>query len=115
MISLQDLTARAARLSWDLLGNKPVAPKYVRDFLRLLVVVNADDVEFVWQEHRNPHSPESFAEAAQEIGGLIESHSHLLIRPTYSTDVTALCERCRNSAAFRLADPGLVLSLLGYC
>jgi len=35
LISLDDLTARAARLSLDLACGVPVARKYARDFLRL--------------------------------------------------------------------------------
>jgi hypothetical protein len=52
VISLQDLTARAARLSWDLSDNVPVAFKYARDFVRLLELVKTDEVESAWQEHR---------------------------------------------------------------
>jgi hypothetical protein len=115
MISLRDLTARAARLCWDLSGNALVSPKYVKDFLRLLELVETHSVEAVWQEHRKPHSLESFAETARELHRLVASRSDLLIVPTYSTDVNASCERCRDTAALRLANPGRILSLLGYC
>jgi hypothetical protein len=115
MISLADLTARAARLSWDLAGNVPVAPKYAKDFLRLLEIVKTDQVEAAWKEHRKPNAPESFADAALALRSLIHSHSDLLIPPTYSLDVTALCERCRDTAALPLANPERILSLLGYC
>jgi hypothetical protein len=115
IVSLQDLTARAARLSWDLSGDATVAPKYVRDFVRLLEIANADDVETVWQEHRNRHSPERFSDASIEVGRLMEAHAKQLAVPTYSTDVTAICERCRETAAFKLTDANQILAILGYC
>ena len=115
IISLQDLTARAARLSWDLSGDCMVAPKHVRDFVRLLEVVNSDDVEAVWQEHRNRNSPEHFSDATMNLGKLIEERAKQLDLPTYSMDVTAVCERCRETGAFRLADANRILAILGYC
>jgi hypothetical protein len=115
MISLEDLTARAARLCWGLAGNVCVAPKYARDFLRQLEAVKARDVEMVWPEHRKAHSPESFADAAEEIRRLITARSALIVSPVYCTDVTARCERCRATPALALADPNQILALLGYC
>jgi hypothetical protein len=115
VISLEDLTARAARLCWDLAGNGFVAPKYTRDFLRLLDLVKTHDVEPVWQEHRKPHSPESFSVAAEEIRRLITARPELIISPVYCTDVAARCERCRETPALPLADPSRVLAILGYC
>ncbi len=115
MISLHDLTARAARLSWDLSENLAIAQKYARDFLRLLEIVKTDEVEAAWKEHRKPHAPENFADVAIELRRLIESRPDLLVTPTYSLDVNAVCERCEDTAALRLADPERILSLLGYC
>ncbi len=115
MISLEDLTARAARLSWNLYENHPVAPKYVRDFLRLLAVSTAEEVESAWQDHRQSHRPESFSEAAMEIRRLIAERPELLVNPVYSTDVNAICERCCDTTALPLADPRQVLAILGYC
>jgi hypothetical protein len=115
VVSLEDLTARAARLSWDLSGDDRVAPKYVRDFIRLLEVANADKVAEVWQEHRNRHSPQRFSHAANEIERLIEARSNRLVAPIYSTDVDAFCARCRETAALKLADASRILAMLGYC
>jgi len=115
LISIQDLTARAGRLCWDLMLDKPVAPKYAADFLRLLEVVDVHLAESIWHEHRNSWTPDSFGDAAFELRRLIESHSHLLISPTYSTDLTEVCDRCRNLATFSLAEAGQILGLLGYC
>jgi hypothetical protein len=114
MISLQDSTARAARLSWDLSANVPIAPKYARDFLRLLAIVKTDEVEVAWKEHKKPAAPESFADAATELRKLIESRTDLLVTRTYSSDVKVLCERCRGTEGFPLANPEQIVSLLGY-
>jgi hypothetical protein len=115
VISLQDLTARAARLSWDLSDNVPVAFKYARDFVRLLELVKTDEVESAWQEHRKAHSPESFSDAAKEIHRQIAARPDLLISTIYSIDVNATCERCRDTQALPLANPSRILALLGYC
>jgi hypothetical protein len=42
-LSLLDLVARHARLNWDLVEGRPVAPKYARDFLRLMELVRTDE------------------------------------------------------------------------
>jgi hypothetical protein len=115
IVSLQDLVARHARLNWDMVEGRPVAPKYARDFLRLIELVTTDEVECIWQEHRKPHSPESFAETALQLRQVIASRSELLIPPTYSTNVYEVCLRCRCAEAFPLTDPRQILSILGYC
>jgi hypothetical protein len=58
---------------------------------------------------------DSFRDAAITLSELIESHSHLLISPTYSTDLTEVCDRCKNLATFPLAEAGQILGLLVYC
>jgi hypothetical protein len=115
LVSLQDLVARLARLSWDLVEGRPVAPKYARDILRLLELVSTDKVECIWQEHRTIQSPESFAETAQQLRGAIASRRDLLVPPTYSTNVHETCPRCQDIEAFPLTDPRRILSILGYC
>jgi hypothetical protein len=115
IISLADLTARAARLSWDLTAGIPVAPKYTTDFLRLLDIVSTDQVQAAWEEHRKPHSSERFQDAVNEIRRLICTRPDLLVSPAYLTDISVICERCRSSAALPLVDAGRMLELLGYC
>jgi hypothetical protein len=115
IVSLQDLVARHARLNWDLIEGRPVAPKYARDFLRLVELVTTDEVQCIWQEHRKPQSPESFAETAVQLRRVIASRSDLLIAPTYSTNVYEVCQRCQGAEAFPLADARQILSILGYC
>ena len=114
-VSLPDLIARHARLNWNLVEGKPVAPKYARDFLRLVDLVPTGEVECVWQEHRKPEYPESFAETVLRLRRAIASRPELLVSPIYSTDVEEACPRCRDVESFPLADPRRVLAILGYC
>ena len=114
-VSLQDLVARHARLNWGLVEGRPVAPKYARDFLRLMDLVTTDEVERIWQEHRKSQSPESFAETALQLRRMIASRSELLIPPTYSTNIYEVCPRCQDREAFPLCDRHQILSILGYC
>jgi hypothetical protein len=115
VVAIEDLVARHARLNWDLLEGKPVAPKYARDFLRLLEVVSLDDVLTIWQEHRKPQCPQSFVDTVVELRRAISSSSHLLVPPNYSTNVDEVCDRCHGSNAFPLSDPRRVRAILGYC
>jgi len=115
VISLEDLTARAARLCWDLHEGCPVVPKYARDFLRLRDLSTPEDIQSAWQEHRQMHCPESFASAAAEIRRLVAVRPELLVDRVYSTDVHEICSRCVKTYAFPLADAQRILEILGYC
>lgn len=115
LVSLQDLVARHARLNWNLMEGKAVAPKYARDFLRLVDLVSTGEIEGIWQEHRKPQCPESFAATVLQLRRAITSRPELLIAPAYSTDVEEACPRCRIVDGFPLADPRRILAILGYC
>lgn len=115
LISLEDLVARTARLALDLAGGVPTPAKHAVDFLRLLDLVDPVDVEAAWQDQRKPQQPTSFEEAADLLQQLIPSRRYLLINPVYSRDVTAICGRCATTGDLRLADPSVMLTLLGYC
>lgn len=112
VVSLEDLVARAARLLLDLADGVPVASKHARDYLRFVDLV---DAETAWQDHRKPTHPLTFREADRSIRELIRIHPGLLITPEYSNNTGEICPRCVPTAAFQLADPNVVLSLLGYC
>ncbi|MGB9029513.1 MAG: hypothetical protein WCC27_05280 [Acidobacteriaceae bacterium] len=117
IVSLEDLTARHARLCWDLVEGKPLPPKYARDFLRLLVPENqpTGPIEAIWHEHRKPQFATTFAEAAQQIRSAIEARPDLLLPPSYSTGIHEACARCHPTQAFSLTPPSQILSHLGYC
>jgi len=115
MVSLQDILARHARLNWDFVEGKRVAAKYARDFLRLVELVATNEMEKIWQEHRKPQSPESFAATVGELRRLIGLRSDLLVGPTYSTDADEVCPRCHETETLRLADAREIVSHLGYC
>jgi hypothetical protein len=115
VVALEDLTARAARLSLDLANGIAVPSKHAADFLILSTVLGPRDAQSAWCDHRKPDQPESFGEARKVLTELIPSHRHLLINPEYSKDVHARCERCMATAAFPLPDARAILSVLGYC
>ena len=114
-ISAEDVLARTARLLLDLVTGLQVPAKHANDFLRLTDLMQPSDVEVAWQDHRKPDHPITFNEANKLVRGLIATHRHLLVAPEYSKDVTQTCSRCKPSATFPLAEPQLMLSLLGYC
>lgn len=114
VVSLKDLVARHARLCWDLVDGKRVAPKFARDFLRMAQLVGADRVETIWGEHRKPWFAVRFEEAALEIRRAIEMRADLLITPEYSTDELDDCPRCHDTPGFFLAPAEEILSYLGY-
>jgi hypothetical protein len=115
VISYEDLVARTARLALDLAKNDATPSVHVRDFLRLSELVDTAHIEAVWLDHRKPWHPATFAEASALLKELIPARRHLLIRRHYSNDAETVCPRCQSTAAFQLADPKVVLSLLGYC
>ena len=115
ILSLEDVEAAHALVCWDLMAAKSVDPKYAKDFLRMLALVKSDEIEEVWQEHRKPECPESFAETAWELRGAIASKPELLAPVARLIDASAVCPRCHETEAFRLAEASQVLSILGYC
>jgi hypothetical protein len=115
IVAFEDLVARHARLCCDLLHGQKLAPKYARDFLRMLDFAKPEHIEDVWPEHRKPNDPESFREAAGLLRKSIAQRTDLLTPPVYSTDVDDVCPRCESTAVFRLADGRQVFALLGYC
>ncbi|MGA3046869.1 MAG: hypothetical protein ABSD67_09625 [Terracidiphilus sp.] len=115
MISVEDLTARIARLCMDLAHETPMPAKHARDFLRLLPLVEIDVMGPVWFEHRKPNHPLSFSETAILLTSLIDLRKDLQTIPEYSHDADERCSRCEATAAFPLADARCILPLLGYC
>lgn len=115
LLSLEDVEAAHARVCWDLMEGKRVDPKYARDFMRMVGLVQPDEIEDLWQEHRKPECLESFAETARELRGAIASNPELLAPVARLIDVGKVCPRCQGTEAFPLAEAGQVLSILGYC
>ena len=115
VVALEDLIARTARLSLDLANGVPVPAKHAADFLLLSTMLGPRDAQSAWCDHRKPDQPESFAEVRKLLTELIPNQRDLLVTPEYSKDVHARCERCMPTAAFPLADPRAILSVLGYC
>jgi len=115
VISVEDALAHAARLLLDLYASVPVPPKHFGDYLRLSELVKPSDVETAWQDHRKPIHPVTFRETNTLINSLVATRRNLLINPEYSRNAAEICLRCVRTTPFQLADPSVVLSLLGYC
>jgi len=67
------------------------------------------------EDHRKPTHPMTFGETNTFVKRLIATRPNLLIGPEYSKDTARICPRCVSTPRFPLADPNVVLSLLGYC
>ena len=115
LVSIEDLVARSARLTLDLASNQPVPAVHARDFLRLSELVDPARVEPIWLDHRKKQHPETYREAYQLLKHLIPSRQELLVKREYSRDIAGVCPRCKETPTFRLADPKVMLSMLGYC
>ena len=115
VISVEDAIARAARLLLELEAHVPVPAKHAGDYLRLAELMKPSSVETVWQDHRKPSHPATFWETNALINRLVATRRNLLISPEYSKNAAEICPRCVRSTPFQLADPNVVLSLLGYC
>jgi hypothetical protein len=113
IISFEDLLARVARLSLDI-AHGEVPAKHARDFLRLSSLASVEAVESVWQFHRRKDHPSTFREADHLLHDLIPRRQEYLIIPKYSNDGSEICNRCRSTPHFPLADPKEIHSILGY-
>ncbi len=114
-VSLEDLVARAVRLTLPLIDSRPVPAKHASDLLRLLQVADAAEGERAWPRHRRTGDPESFRDAAALLREIISHRSDLLITPAYSRNPGERCSRCADVEGLELADPAVILSILGYC
>ena len=115
VISVEDVVAHEARLLLDLAACVPVPAKHADDYLRLVELVKSSNMETTWQDHRKPTHPVTFGETNTLLKGLIATRGDLLITPDYSKDAAEICRRCVPTPPFELADPKVVLSLLGCC
>jgi hypothetical protein len=115
LISVEDVVAHEARLLLDLDESVPVAAKHADDYLRLAGIVKSSNMETAWLDHRKPTHPMTFGDTNTIVKRLIATRRNLLISPDYSKDTAEICRRCVPTPPFQLADPKVVLSLLGYC
>lgn len=114
IVSVEDLAARNAALLMNLEQGREVARKHAEDFEWLSEFACPERVEIAWQDHRKTDDPSSFKEARARISKLVESSSGLLVVPVYSQDLDAICLRCQELGAWRLASGEAVMSILGY-
>lgn len=114
-VSLDDLVARAARLTLPLADRQPVLSKHASDFLRLVKAVNLEDAEQAWAQHRRVSDPETFQKAATVLREVIPNSTDLLKSPANSQNVSEHCSRCASVEGLELANREVILSVLGYC
>jgi len=113
VISVEDVVAHEARLLLDLDACVPVPAKHADDYLRLTELVKIVQHGNCVQDHRKPTHPMRFGEADTLLKGLIATRRNLLISLEYSKETAEICPRCVRTSPFQLADPNVVLSLLG--
>jgi hypothetical protein len=77
--------------------------------------VDTEGIESAWRDHRKIEHPGTFREAKAQLRDLIPARAQLLITPRLSQDPDEPCPLCTPIGAFQLADPKLLLALLGYC
>jgi hypothetical protein len=114
VVSAKDLLARAARLTLDVADGIPTPGKHARDFQRLDSLLESENIEMVWSEHRKKGQPASFDEVRSRLRGTIAAHPELLTVPAYAGG-DELCPRCAPRDNFRLASASEVKAILGYC
>jgi hypothetical protein len=115
LVSLEDLAARAAAVLMDLTRRSVVPRKHASDFRRLMAIVDLNEIETAWRDHRKPNDPVTFSEASSRITDLIQSRGDLLVVPEYCRDVDAVCAKCEETGDFRMASAMTIMSILGYC
>jgi hypothetical protein len=115
VVSLEDLTARSARLAMSLSEGKPVPPKHVADYLRLVEISDPGKLELAWQDHRKTFDPPTFEDTRALLHQLIPCRPELQVPTVYSKDTTAVCPRCKPVPPFQLAATSTILQILGYC
>lgn len=114
-VAPEDAAARLARTLMALERNEPVPRKFAADFRALVDAVDASQVQSAWRDHRNVDDPGSFDEACNRIALALALHGELLVEPVLSTDIDAVCQRCKIVEHFPLASRQRILRILGYC
>jgi hypothetical protein len=113
IISMEDLLARMARLTLNIVYGETVPAKHARDFFRLSKLANLECMEKVWPYHRRENHPATFRKAHELLRDLVPYRQELLITPAYST-AFEICKRCIPTPSFELADPKRLFSILGH-
>ena len=113
IISMEDLLARMARLTLNIVYGETVPAKHARDFFRLSKLANLERMEKVWPYHRRENHPATFRKAHELLRDLVPYRQKLLTTPAYST-AFEICKRCIPTPYFQLADPKRLFSILGH-
>jgi hypothetical protein len=116
IIGLEDLAARYGRLALvDLTAGVTVPFKYLRDYFRVAEIADPAKLEIAWQDQRKATQPKDFREAHRELQSIAARSQESVDGPEYSRNPDTICDRCRETPTFKLANPRLILSVMGYC
>ena len=114
IVSIEDLAARTGSVLMDLARGKPAPAKFAEHYLWLSPMMDPDNSEPAWRDHRSDDAPATFAEAHAIIRKLVESRRELLVTPENSRDLDETCPQCVETGAWRLSPKQQILSVLGY-
>ena len=113
VLAIEDLVARTtAHVCSRLRNGLEIDVKHVQAFTRLAGVGLAPQLDQAWHDHRQ-NVPGTLETATQEAHQLLTRHPELVVSGKYSTDVTA-CDWCQDYGPFRLAQPEVIVDILGY-
>ena len=115
VVSLEDITARLARLVLEIAKGLPINARHAKDFVRLDEIADVDKICTIWEDHRKEDHPHDFLNARAVCLKQITGHPELLVSPCYSRNPNEFCPRCSSTPSLRLADPQIMLDIMGYC
>ncbi|MDJ0683469.1 MAG: hypothetical protein QNJ84_02090 [Alphaproteobacteria bacterium] len=114
VLSLQDAAAKVTALLLALEKNEQTPRKFAEQLLRIMAVVDPEDVARVWPIYRKADHPEKFSDAAGRVERLLASHRGFLRVPVLNEDPDHECRRCVSDGQFSLADRKRVFAVMGY-
>jgi hypothetical protein len=113
VLAIEDLVARTtAHVCGRLRNGLEIDMKHVRAFLRLADFGLATQFGQAWQDHRQD-VPGTLETATQEAHRLLARHPELVVSGR-ATSIVNKCERCHDYGPFRLAQPEVIVDILGY-
>jgi len=114
IVAADDLAARLLCILYQVVNNKPVAPKYYESFTRLAKIADMNSVAAIWHEYREDWQTDDLSEAMTSVHQTIAKHTHLLRPDAYSKAIDRTCPWCRDSEGFPLAPGARIHEIWGY-
>jgi hypothetical protein len=114
IVAAEDLAARLLCILYQVVIDKPVAPKYYESFMRLANIADMNSVAAIWHEYRDDWHTDDLSEAITSVHQTIAKHTHLLQPDVYSQAIDRTCPCCRHSEGFPLAPAARIHEIWGY-